>query len=67
MRVAIFSAFDTVLNPYILLFKETLERQGLEVHLEREFNLKWLLSKGKSCDCIHLALDKTFLFTSEKQ
>jgi len=54
MRVAIFSAFDTVLNPYILLFKETLERQGLEVYLEREFNLKWLLSKGKSCDCIHL-------------
>jgi len=54
MRVTIFSAFDTVLNPYILLFKETLERQGLEVHLEREFNLKWLLSKGKSCDCIHL-------------
>ena len=54
MRVAIFSAFDTVLNPYILLFKETLERQGLEVYMEREFNLKWLLSKGKSCDCIHL-------------
>ena len=54
MRVTVFSAFDTVLNPYILLFKETLERQGLEVNMEREFNLKWLLSKGKSCDCIHL-------------
>jgi beta-1,4-mannosyltransferase len=54
MGVTIFSAFNTILNPYILLFKEALENQGIKVQFERNFNLKWLLSRGKSCDCIHL-------------
>lgn len=54
MRITIFSAFDTALNPYILLFKKALEGQGLTVRFERNFNLLWLLFRGKSCDCIHL-------------
>jgi len=54
MNVTIFSAFDTVLNPYILLFKRAIERQGLKVDVKREFNLSWLLSKGKRSDVIHL-------------
>lgn len=54
MRVTVFAGFDTRLNPYILLFKEALEHQGIAVELERDFSLKWLLTKGKSSDCIHL-------------
>lgn len=54
MRVVIFARVSIKLNPYIILFKETLEGQGLSVNLEREFNLKWLLSNGRFCDCIHL-------------
>lgn len=54
MRVTLFARVDIALNPYMLLYKETLERQGLVVHLEHEFNLKWLITKGKSCDVIHL-------------
>ena len=54
MRVTIFTDFDATLNPYILLFKKTLERQKLAVRFERNFNLNWLLSRGRSCDCIHL-------------
>jgi len=54
MRVAIFSAFDPALNPYIRLFKDALERQGVRVCFKRNFNLNWLLSSGRSCDCIHL-------------
>jgi beta-1,4-mannosyltransferase len=42
------------LQPYVPLYKEALERQGLVVQLEREFNLKWLLTEGRSCDAIHL-------------
>jgi len=52
MRVTLFAPYDT--QPYIWLYKETLERQGLVVHLESEFNLSWLLTKGQSCDAIHL-------------
>ena len=54
MRVTIFADVDTNLNPYILLFKKALERQGLTVSLERRLNLSWLLSKGKTCDAIHI-------------
>ena len=54
MRITIFARVSNTLNPYILLFKETIERQGLSVSLEREFNLNWLLLKSKFCDCIHL-------------
>lgn len=54
MRVTIFTAFNTALNPYIILFKEALEGQGVIVRFERNFNLHWLLFRGKSCDCIHL-------------
>lgn len=54
MRVTLFARVDTTLNPYILLYKETLERQGFVVHLEREFNLDWLVTRGKSCDVVHL-------------
>lgn len=60
MRVTIFTAFDTALNPYILLFKKALEGQGLTVRFERNFNLNWLLINGKSCDCIHLHWLKIF-------
>ena len=54
MRITIFTNFNTALNPYILLFKEALEGQGLIVRFERNFNLNWLLTIGKSCDYIHL-------------
>ena len=54
MRTTIFTAFNTTLNPYILLFKKALELQGLTVRFERNLNLKWLLFKSKSCDFIHL-------------
>jgi glycosyltransferase involved in cell wall biosynthesis len=54
MRITIFSNFDSALNPYILLFKQALEHQGLSVCFRRNINLKWLVSKCKSCDCIHL-------------
>jgi glycosyltransferase involved in cell wall biosynthesis len=54
MNVTIFSAFDTILNPYILLFKRAIERQGFGVNVKREFNLSWLFSEGKKSDVIHL-------------
>jgi len=54
MRVALFARVDTALNPYILLYKKALEHQGVAVHLEREFSLSWLVTRGKSCDAIHL-------------
>jgi len=54
MRVTLFARVDTALNPYMLLYKKALERQGLIVHLEREFGLNWLLTRGKPCDAIHL-------------
>jgi len=54
MRVTLFARVDTALNPYMLLYKKALERQGLIVHLEREFSLNWLITRGKSCDAIHL-------------
>jgi glycosyltransferase involved in cell wall biosynthesis len=54
MRIALFARVNTDLNPYILLYKQALERQGLAVHLEHEFSLKWLMARGKSCDAIHL-------------
>jgi glycosyltransferase involved in cell wall biosynthesis len=66
MRVTIFTVFDTTLNPYILLFKQALERQGLTVRFERNLNLNWLLSRGKSCDCIHLHW-LNFAFTPQKK
>jgi len=52
-NVTVFARVSNTLNPYILLFKETLERQGISVNLEREFNLNWLLSNSKFCNCIH--------------
>ena len=54
MRITIFTNFNTALNPYILLFKEALERQGLIVRFERNFNLNWLLTKCNSSEYIHL-------------
>ena len=54
MRVTLFARVNPDLNPYILLFTEALEHQGTAVHLEREFNLKWLITQGRSCDAIHL-------------
>ena len=54
VRVNIFTDFNASLNPYILLFKEALENQGLAVKIENNLNLYWLLFKSKSCDCIHL-------------
>lgn len=60
MRVTLFSPFTTH-QPYIWLYKEALERQGLVVYLEPELNLNWLLTKGKSCDAIHLHwIDKVY-------
>ena len=52
--VNIFSNFNAALNPYILLFKEALENQGIAVKIECNLNLFWLVFKSKSCDCIHL-------------
>jgi glycosyltransferase involved in cell wall biosynthesis len=54
MRIALFARVNTDLNPYVLLYKQALEQQGLVVHLEQEFSLKWLIARGKSCDAIHL-------------
>ena len=54
MKITIFSAFDTVLNPYILLFKRAREQQGLNVNVKREFNLRWLVYEGRKSDVIHL-------------
>jgi len=54
MRVTFFARVNTNLNPYLQLYKEALEGQGISVHLEREFSLKWLLTHGKTCDAIHL-------------
>ena len=54
MRINIFTDFNAALNPYIILFKEALESQGLAVKIERNLSLFWLVFKSKSCDCIHL-------------
>jgi len=66
MRVTIFTAFNPTLNPYILLFKGALENQGINVRFERNFNLNWLFTKGKSCDCVHLHWLNLFHTLSEK-
>ena len=53
MKITLFAPyFET--QPYIWLYKEALEQQGLIVHLEPEFNLSWLLTKGGVYDTIHL-------------
>ena len=65
-RVTIFTAFNTSLNPYIILFKQALESQGLRVRFWRNFNLNWLISKGKSCDCIHLHWLQLFFIPPKK-
>ena len=54
MNVTIFTAFNTNLNPYILLFRKAIEKQGITVKFQRNFNLNWLLSIGYKCKCIHL-------------
>jgi beta-1,4-mannosyltransferase len=54
MIVTFFARVDIALNPYLLLYKRELERQGILVRLEREFSLNWMLTRGKSCDAIHL-------------
>jgi len=60
MKVTLFSPYNT--QPYIWLYKEALEGQGLVVDLEPEFNLKWLLTKGKSCQAIHLHwIDRVYI------
>jgi len=61
MKVALVGRLDHVAQPYVPLYKAALERQGFVVQLEREFNLKWLLTTGKSCDVIHLhRLEQTY-------
>ncbi|HMR62515.1 MAG TPA: glycosyltransferase [Anaerolineae bacterium] len=55
MRITLFARVDPNLNPYILLFKQTLERQGMQVQHERELGLRWLLFKnGLQSDVLHL-------------
>lgn len=54
MKVTLFARVNTKLNPYILLFKNALEQQGVHVHLERELGLIWLITAGRFCDIIHL-------------
>ena len=54
MKISIFADVDINLNPYLILFKKTLERQGMTVSLERSLNIHWLASKGKACDAIHI-------------
>ena len=66
MRVAIFTAFNAALNPYIILFKKALESQGLKVDTARNLNIYWLLLIGKPCDCIHLHWIKYCFFPTKK-
>jgi beta-1,4-mannosyltransferase len=54
MKVVLFADVDTQLNPYILLFKETLKNQGTSVELERRINLNWVLRNLKTYNAIHL-------------
>ena len=72
MRVTIFTAFNTALNPYILLFKRALENQGISVRFERNFNLNlaggaWLpcqefgpsmVARGKGSKIVHIPAKK---------
>ncbi len=53
MKVTVFAPYYET-QPYVRLYKEALEQQGLIVYLEPEFNLKWLLTKGRYRDAIHL-------------
>ncbi len=54
MRAALFGYFSH--NPYLLLYKKALERQGLVVHLEsKKLSLGKLLKRdNRACDVIHL-------------
>jgi glycosyltransferase involved in cell wall biosynthesis len=52
MKVTLFGY--SRLNPYLLLYKRALEGQGLTVEVERLLGLKWLLTKGRACDAVHL-------------
>jgi len=52
MKVSLFGYLD--LNPYLLLYRETLEHQGIIVSLEHRFGLNWLFTRGRSCDAVHL-------------
>ena len=54
MKVVLFADVDTKLNPYILLFKEAIQNQGISVKLERRIDLNWVLRNLKTCDAIHL-------------
>lgn len=54
MRIVIFSGFDPKLNPYILLFKQSLERHNVLVELRKHFGLKWVFENIGRCDCVHL-------------
>jgi beta-1,4-mannosyltransferase len=54
MRVTLFARVNPALNPYILLYRRALVRQGIVARLEREFGLKWLVTRGRSCEAIHL-------------
>ena len=39
MRVTLFARVNPALNPYILLYRRALVRQGIVARLEREFGL----------------------------
>jgi glycosyltransferase involved in cell wall biosynthesis len=66
MRVTVFTDFNTDLNPYIILYKQALEKQGVRVRFWRNFNLNWLIFKSRSCDCIHLHWLKIFFEPPKK-
>ena len=54
MQITLFARVDPGGNPYLLLYKKALEKQGLVVNLSPELNLSWLRTNRKSCDVLHL-------------
>lgn len=54
MKIAIFSGFDIALNPYIIMFKNAVEQQGIKVKLERDLTFNWWIKEGLRVDGIHL-------------
>lgn len=65
-KITVFSAFDTKLNPYIVLFKKSIESHGGSVCFESKFNLLWLINKMKNFDSVHLHWINCFFVPPKK-
>jgi beta-1,4-mannosyltransferase len=63
IRAVVFGYFRS--NPYLSLYKESLERQGINVQLEDNFGLKWMITRGRFCDVVHLHWIETAYAPSE--